>query len=437
MSGGCFRRAAGLLVLAGMLGAFLSLPALAAEDERELWLFWGNGCPHCAAERQFLTELAADYPDLVVVEREVWYDAANRELMAAMLAERGLEPRAVPTTIIDERVWVGFNDAIGEEIRAAVAAALSGDTGAPPTTAPAGATVDLPFLGEIDVGDHSLLVSTLLIGFVDGFNPCSLWVMSILLALVLRTGSRRRVLAVGGTFLLITAALYALYIGGLYGALSYAANLGWIRAAMALVALAFGIVNLKDYFWFKQGFSLTIPESKKPGIYRQVRRVSEPDRPLPAVLAGTAGLAVGVSLIETPCTAGYPVLWANLLAERGVELAAASALFAAYMLVFLADELVVFGTAVVAMRAAKLEERHGRLLKLVSGVVMVVLAAVLIAAPGLMESVTGATLTFLVAALLTAAIVAVERLVRGRRPQKRPPSGRAGGGAPRRPAGVG
>jgi hypothetical protein len=140
--------------------------------------------------------------------------------------------------------------------------------------------------------------------------------------------------------------------------------------------------------------------------------VAQPDRPLLPVLAGTAALAIGVSLIETPCTAGFPVLWADLLTERGVTAAGAVALFAVYMIVFLIDELLVFGSAVVAMRVTKVTERHGRVLKLVGGSVMIVLAAVLLFAPELMESVTGALAVFFGAIAMAALVVAIEGALR-------------------------
>lgn len=272
--------------------------------------------------------------------------------------------------------------------------------------------IDLPLIGPVDVGGSSLLVATFLIALVDGVNPCSLWVLSILLALVLRTGSRGRVLAIGGTFLVVTTLLYGLYIGGIYGFLSQVSNLTWIRIVMAVIALAFGIINLKDYFWYKRGISLTIPERKKPGVYHRMREVAGSSESLPVALTGTAVLAVGVSVLETPCTAGYPLLWSNLLATNDVGLAAAVPLFALYMVVFLIDELAVFGAAVVAMRALKLEERAGRLLKLVGGTIMITLAATLIFFPEAMNSVTGAVAVFGAALLAVVAVVATERLLK-------------------------
>jgi cytochrome c biogenesis protein CcdA len=313
---------------------------------------------------------------------------------------------------------VGFSTETEREIREVVTAAITGET---PASEPAEGTVTLPIIGVVDASSTSLVVGTLVIGFVDGFNPCSLWALSMLLALVLRTGSRRRVLAVGSVFLVITAGLYGLYMAGLYGTLQFVAQAGWIRVGIAVVALTFGLVNLKDYWWFRKGPSLTISEKAKPGLYQKMRAVASDERSLPAVLGGTILLAAGVSLLETPCTAGYPLLWANLLSAQGVTTATAMGLFGLYMIVFLADELAVFGTAVVAMRVTKLDERHGRLLKLVSGMLMVVLALALVVAPRLMESVAGAGLTFAVAAAATMLVLVIDKSPRGpRRPRQRP-----------------
>jgi cytochrome c biogenesis protein CcdA/glutaredoxin len=394
-----------LLVLIGV-----ATPAVAADTEPTvLTLFWGQGCPHCEAEWEFLDELGAEYPELEILGYEVWYDTANRELFVEAMAGFGLEPRAVPTTIFRDHVWQGFSDTIAGEIRAAVASELSSDE---TSFEPAQETIDLPIIGEVESGDVPLVVSTALIAFVDGINPCSLWVLSILLALVLRTGSRRRVLAIGGTFLLITALLYGLYIAGMYGLLSFMAGQAWVRVAMAVVALGFGMVSFQEYFQFGTGVSLGIAETQKPKLYRRMRSITVDARSLPIALAGTALLAVGVSVLETPCTAGYPLLWANLLADQQVGLAGAIPLFLLYMTVFLFDELVVFGAAVVAMRATKLEERAGRLLRLVGGSVMIVLAATLIVAPDAMTSVAGSLGVFVAAIALVVGVLAFERLFR-------------------------
>jgi hypothetical protein len=152
-------------------------------------------------------------------------------------------------------------------------------------------------------------------------------------------------------------------------------------------------------------------------MYRRMRRVASPERSLPAVLGGAAALAVGVSLAETPCTAGLPLLWTDMLADRHVAAAGAVLLFAVYLLVFLLDELVVFALAIVTMRATKAQEHHGRFLQLVSGALMVVLAVTMLVAPHLLETVGGTALVFGLAAIAVASVVAVERVVTPRRPR--------------------
>jgi len=398
----------------------LSPPVMAAEAEPEVELivFWGAGCPYCAEEWDFLDVLQEDYPDLRITGYEINYEPANLDLFISTMTERGLEARSIPTTILGDQVWEGFDVGTGAQIRAAVAAALTSSAPAPVTDDEESDVIRLPLIGAVDVGGTSLVVSTFLIALVDGVNPCSLWALSILLALVLRTGSRRRVLAIGGAFLAVTTLLYGLYIAGIYGFLSYAAHQSWVRLAMAGVALGFGVINLKDYFWFRRGPTLTIPDERKPWLYRRMRSVAESDKAMPAALAGTAALAVGVSVLETPCTAGYPLLWANLLAEHQIGLAGTIPLFALYMLVFLLDELVVFGVALFAMRAMKLEQRAGRLLKLIGGVVMIALAGTLVFAPEAMSSVSGAMAVFGTAAAAVLVILGTERAMSRHRRSK-------------------
>jgi thiol-disulfide isomerase/thioredoxin len=405
-----------VLLLAALVAALgtaatAAAPALAAgassDDQPHVVLFWAQGCPYCEAELEFLADLADRMPQVRIADFEVRDSEANRAHFTEVLAALGMEPQAVPTTIVGDQVWVGFDERRASEIEAAVAALLAGET---VDERPAANFVDLPFVGEVDVGSHSLLIATLAIGFVDGFNPCSLWALSMLLALVLHTGSRRRVLLVGLVFLGVTTAMYGLYMWGLYGVLSYVGFVGWIRVVVALVALAMGIVNVKDYFAFGSGPSLTISSAAKPGLLARMRTIASTDRPLPPLLAGTATLAVGVSLLETPCTAGFPILWTNMLADRGVGVAAALALFGVYMVVFLLDELAIFGGAVVAMRVTKVGEGRGRLLKLVGGSTMIAIAGTLVFAPKTMESMTGVVVVFAVAMAATALTVTVHTL---------------------------
>jgi len=387
-------------------------------DEVVLTLFHGEGCPHCAAEVEFLLDdLAPEYPDLRMQAFEVWSDAANRDLMVAAAEAYGFEPGAVPVTIIEgpggSEVIIGFGGGTPDQIRAAVEAATT--SSAPVQQSSGGeAVVDVPLVGQVDLAGSSLLVATLVIGFVDGVNPCSLWVLSVLLAIVLHSGSRGRVALVGGVFLAVTAGMYAVYVAGVYSVLTLLDAMVWIRVVVALVALTFGVLQLVDGLSPGRAPALSISPERKPALYRRMRSVGLGERGVAATVAGTVVLAVGVSLLETPCTAGLPLLWANLLASQLVSTGEAVALFGVYMAVFLLDELIVFGVAVMALRSLKLSTGHGQALKIVAGSVLVTLAIAMVAVPSAMQSVVGTLTVFAVALVLGVAVWLISRLVQAR-----------------------
>jgi hypothetical protein len=272
--------------------------------------------------------------------------------------------------------------------------------------------ISLPLIGDVDVGTHSLTVTTVLIAAVDGFNPCSLWVLSILLALTLRTGSRRTIAVIGLVYIFVTALVYALFIAGLFSVFAIVNVTPWIRVVVALFATGFAVINIKDFFWFKKGVSLTIPESKKPGIYQRIRGVLAATDSMPALVAATTVLAAGVSFVELACTAGFPVLWTNIMAAKEVSLTLFILLLVLYMLIYQLDELVIFGAAVVTMRATKLQESQGRLLKLIGGMLMLSLAVVMLLKPELMNDIGTSLLVFAAAAAATLVVFALDRVIR-------------------------
>lgn len=400
-----------LAIAVGHMGSAHALPSAAdGPPAVELTFFHGDGCPHCADEREFLTDLKARVPALRVTEYEVWFDEDNRRLLDETAERLGFEPAGVPVTVVGTRAWVGFSTQTADEIEAVVVATAAGRRvpGADEGTA----FVDVPLVGAVDLSTMSLVASTAIIGFVDGVNPCSLWVLSLLLAIVLHHGSRRRVLVVGLAFLTVTTTMYALFIAGLYSALDVLGSFAWIQAVTAAIVIVLGLLQLKDGISPGKGPSLSIPASRKPRIYTRMRDVASPERGLLAAIAVTALLAVGVSLIETPCTAGLPLMWTSLLEQAGLPFSANAALFALYMGAFLLDELIVFLVAVVSLQALRLQERHGRALKLLSGCVLVTLGAAMLLAPTAMQSLTGTLLVFAIAGVTALAAYAVTR--RGR-----------------------
>jgi len=234
-------------------------------------------------------------------------------------------------------------------------------------------------------------------------------VLTILLALVIHSGSRARILAVGLTFLTVTAGIYGMFIIGVFGALHLVLANNWIYWVVAAFALVFAVVNIKDYFWFQRGISFTIDEKYKPGIYRRIRGLISNGRSTPALIGATAMMATGIAFIELPCTAGFPVIWGGIVTSHNVDWPFFAFLLGLYLLIYLAIELIIFLIALTTLRVDRFEERHGRILKLVGGMVMLALAGVLVFAPELMHDMRGALGVFVIALGVTALILILHR----------------------------
>jgi len=422
-----------IVLLAAALGGLLALPLGGSGSRAQsssavtIYFFWIDGCPYCAEARPVLEELVRRHPGSELRDYEVGHSEANATLFVRMAWAHGFEPSSVPTFFLGERHWIGYGPRVATQIEQALVACLANGcpdaatlqlppAGGTPPPAPAagdGATelVELPLLGEVDLADQSLWVSTVLIAFVDGFNPCSLWVLSILVALSLRTGSRRKVLTIGLIYITVTAGVYALFIAGLFTVLSVASLAGWIQVAVALVALFFGAVNVKDYFYYREGLSFTIDERHKPGLYQRMRRTLTAGESFWGMAGATVVLAAGVSLIEFSCTAGFPVLWTNLLASQGVTALSFALLLLLYLLVYQLDELAVFLTAVFTLKARRVSERQGRVLKLLGGTLMLTLAGVMLVDPALMNSLRSSLAIFGLAFVATGLVLLLHRRI--------------------------
>lgn len=434
-----------IALLAALAGAFLtSQPTLASVSAQEanpvvITMFWGEGCPHCAVAKPYLEELAGRYPNVELRFYEIYNIAQNRPLFEKMGAAYNVEPRGVPAIFIADQYYEGWADALGVEVEDLVVKCSSetcvnlgeGVIGPnegvltklniqrqepepepepTPTLDVTGDEINIPLIGKVDLGKQSLVASTALIAFVDGFNPCSIWVLSMLLALTLHTGSRKKVLIIGLIFITVTAAAYALFIAGIFTILSFVSFLGWVQVLVALIALFFAAINIKDYFWYKEGVSFTIADEKKPGIAQGIRRVMN-SQSFWGMAAATVALAAGVSIVEFACTAGFPVMWSNIVAAQDVSTLNFVGLLLLYMVIYQLDELAIFFVAVFTLKASRLEEKHGRILKLIAGILMLTLAVVMLFKPALMNQLGSALLIFVIAFVVTGLVLLLHRRI--------------------------
>ncbi len=413
-------------------------PAAAIQEDTEMkttiYFFWGEGCPYCKQQKKFFIHLKNKHPEVKIKSYEVTKNAANRPIFNLLARSYDVTARSVPMTFIGNFKPVrGFNMELARNIEDMVeycrdnycvnpgvkAGLISPPENARPIPekirdwprANEGKIIDLPFLGRVNVAEMPLFLMTAIVAFVDGFNPCSLWLITLLLGIVIPSGSRRKTLVVSLTFLLVTAGAYGMFILGLLHAFYYIGYMFWIRLLVAVVAFIFAVVNIKDYFWFKKGISFTIPEKYQPKIFKKFHSLATSKESHPHLIASVAAMALGAVLIELPCTAGLPVIWSGIISQHSISLPLFIILLLLYLFIYLMDELIIVFLAIITLRVTRLQKVHGRILKLIGGLIMLTLAGVMLFAPEAMETFQGVLTVFAGSFGAAAIIIIIDRII--------------------------
>ncbi len=400
-----------------------------------LYYFFSPTCPHCQAAKPFLDELAARRPWLEINRHVVKDNPENARFYFNTARSLGVEALSVPGFIFCRQVVIGYDSAetTGGELERAIdachaeraahpdGAALPAGTGsgsADPSSGSGAAgqaagmqgkpatTIRLPIVGTVNTQALSLPLLTVVLASVDAFNPCAFFVLLFLLSLLVHAKSRARMMIVGGTFVLFSGVVYFIFMAAWLNVFLVAGELRVITIIAGLIALTVAALNIKDYFWFKEGPSLSIPDAAKPGLFKRMREVVTTGNMGP-MLASTVLLAIVANSYELLCTAGFPMVYTRTLTLAKLESWQYYAWLAAYNVIYVLPLLAIVIVFTRTMGARKLSESEGRILKLVSGFMMLGFGLVLLLAPNLL---TNTLASILVLALAVVASVLVARV---------------------------
>jgi hypothetical protein len=398
---------AAALLAAGSVSASLEAPWVerdAAGSARvHLYFFWSARCPHCLAARPFVESVPAARPWVVLHSLEVTENPDHARRYIAMAESLGETANAVPALIACGAMEVGWDEehagpALLARLDACREAALRGAL--PAAAGPPPARVQVPILGELDAANVSLPVFTAVLAGLDAFNPCAFFVLLFLLSLLAHQKSRARMAAIGGIFVLASGLMYFAFMAAWLNLFQLIGALGWVTLAAGLLAIAVGAINVKDFFVLGRGPSLSIPEARKGDLYRRARAVLSAQS-LPAMLAATVVLALAANFYELLCTAGFPMVYTRVLTMSEASPVARYAWLALYNLIYVLPLGLIVLAFVGTLGARKLTEREGRLLKLLSGVMMLELGLLLLVAPERLASLAASALLLALALAVT------------------------------------
>jgi len=371
--------------------------APAANDQPvNIYLFWTKGCPHCVLEKEFLAKLAEQDKDVKVITLELTESRENRELFRRVGELLQADVSGVPFTVVGERYVIGWldeastgaaiNQAVQETRRAKSPDVVAGlipakSVSPPPRETPAiPEKLPLPFFGEIEIKYLSLGLITLIIGLLDGFNPCAMWVLVFLINLLLGMDDRRKMWILGGTFIAASAIIYFLFMTAWLNFLIFVGFIVWVRIAIGLVALLAGFYNLREYFTNRAGVCQL---TEGPTRRRRMEKIKEAiqTRKFWLALGGIVLLAIAVNLVELICSAGFPVIYLQILSLNKLPFWQYYLYMVLYIVMYMLDDMIIFVVAMVTLQLLGVGTRYKQASNLIGGVLMLILGGLLIFRP--------------------------------------------------------
>jgi cytochrome c biogenesis protein CcdA/glutaredoxin len=366
-----------------------------------LEVFTREGCPHCEEAKQFLVDLQRDRPDVQIVLHDILQDASALQRLRDLSAQRGVGTPGVPAFYLQGELIIGYAgpETTGARLRALVdqSRPSSVEPGVPPSTClpdenPSCAgeasraigdteAVEIPLFGyRLSAHQLGLPLFTFALGLLDGFNPCSMWVLILVVSLLASLKDRLKMMLIAGTFVAVEGIAYFAFMAAWLNLFLFIGLSRISEIILGGVACVAGMVNLKDFWAFSWGLSLSIPKTAKPGLYARLRRILQAEN-LTGALVGAAVLAVLVQLVELLCTMGFPALYTRILTQRQFDRWTYYGYLVLYNLAYMLDDVLVLAIGVVTLSQRRLQEKEGRWLKLLSGLVMIGLGIYLIVAP--------------------------------------------------------
>lgn len=349
----------------------------------EVHFFYLPDCSHCEEQKPFNEELANTYPIDFIYHNAG--EPKGSALLTEMLAAIGVKDEPVfPVTIFGRQAFGGWEseETTGEQIEAALQQCLAGNCPEIATEEPSDETT-LPIIGKITLSEYSLPSLAIILGLVDGFNPCAMWVLAYLISLIMTLKDKRRIWLLVGSFVFASGVLYFLFMTAWLNAFLLIGYYRPVTIVIGLAALGAGTLNIREFIRTKGAIVCEVgdEESRKKTMRRMEKVVFSPLTL--ATIAGIIALAFVVNLIEFVCSAAIPAIFTHVLSLSHLSTLRYYAYILLYDLFFMLDDLIIFGSAALAMTST-LGDRYAKYCKPFGGTILLVLGVLLLFAPGLL-----------------------------------------------------
>ena len=373
----------------------------ASETVIDIYLFYSNTCPHCAKEKEYLSDLQENDPNINVYTYEVSENQENSDLLDKVQTLIDGETPYVPYTVIGSEYRVGFNNSTKLEIENIIKTYREGgyvnvvggiidgsitedniNSYLEESEVEVDDTVDIPLLGKVDPKSVSLPILSIVMGLVDGFNPCAMWVLIFLISMLLNMKDKKRMWFLGVSFLLTSSMVYLLFMLAWLNIVMSISEIRWVQILIALVAVIGGLINLRSYYRErkKDAGCVVVNDEKRKKIFDRIKKFTH-EKSIILATIGVIALAVSVNIVELACSAGLPVLFTNILAINNLDQTVSIIYILIYVFFFMLDDLIVFAIAMFTLQVTGVTTKYTKYTHLIGGIIMLLIGLLLIIKP--------------------------------------------------------
>ena len=378
-----------------LLFMLMLIPNIVFGKELNIYLFHGDGCPHCRDEISFLDEYLGGKDNIHLYKYEVWYDELNQEKLFKVGEITGAEANSIPYLVIGDYVITGYSEGVSKKIVKRIEHCL--ENSCPDKTGKyLGKTLEsddnvddyeedvyiVPILGEISAKEVSIPLLAIVIGLVDGFNPCAMWILIFLISMLFGMKDKKKMWILGLSFIITSGVVYFLFMASWLKLATFINKVTLVRGLIGIFAIIFGMVNIYNYIKSRKkdvGCEVTDDKKRKKIISYIKKIVSE--KKFILALFGIMILAFLVNLIELLCSLGLPVVFTSVLSLNNLTNTEYILYMILYILFFLIDDIIVFLIAMKTLEIKAISNKYTKYSHLIGGIIMLILGIFMILKP--------------------------------------------------------
>ena len=379
--------------------------------------FGRKDCKNCANLEKFLKELSTKRDDFEYVEHKIDESKEEKVFFDKTTSKLKLV-KGTPIIYIDGHIIQGFNtaDTTGKEIENLInsgktkdkiltlkeyvesgqtgnvssnGAVCTGDTVCEVPGLTKGAEnqvlVNIPIINKtVDLTNYSLLTMSIILGTIDGFNPCAMWVLVLFLTALIAVGNKVKMFRVAGLFILAEAVMYFFILNAWIYAWDFVGLDKWVIPLVGIVGIIGGIFFIRNYL--KKGDTLECEVTdfeQRAKISKKIKDIANKPFTLLTALA-IIGLALSVNVIEFACSVGIPQTYTKILQINEVPFWTRQFYTFIYIIGYMIDDIIVFGFALMSVNKLQLTTKYSKWVNLFGGILMIILGLIMLIKPSLL-----------------------------------------------------